>query len=801
MATREEREEEARKLFKAIGMADNTAKQVASTAKTRDNLVAILTEAGALEGCSKPVGALLYACSTKYPLNAKEHRAAFLKEYIMTEKIKTNLQLDEALAYLEKEGTGALNREELEAASGVGVVVAPEELAAAVGEVFEAEKEALLAERYHYGINKLMPKVLAKVKWAEGAAIKKEMEGQRLALLGPETEEDKKPKPKPEKPKKEKKPKEPTANGAAKVDKAEAEEAWRTADPYAFLPKPEENNKVHTVVDFSDGRRMEIKNSPAKLAEHLQATGGKVITRFPPEPNGYLHIGHAKAQFVDFGMAAAYGGHCYLRYDDTNPEAEKKEYIDHIQDIVAWLGWKPWKITYSSDYFEQLYQFALQLIRSGHAFVCHQTADEIKLSREKREPSPWRDRPIAESLALFEDMRRGLIDEGKATLRMRMDYKNNNYNMFDLIAYRIKFTAHPHAGPKWCIYPSYDYTHCIVDALENITHSLCTLEFETRRASYFWLLEVLDTYKPVVWEYARLNLTHNVLSKRKLNKLVTGGFVHGWDDPRLLTLSGLRRRGVTKEAINNFCREDGITRADSEVHLHKLDHHIRMDLDASSPRMLAVLRPLRVVITNLPEDHYQEVDAKVFPGREETTYKVPFTRMVYIEQDDFREQDSKDYYALAPGKEVMLKYAGRIRCTSFEKLAGRVTQVNAEFRPMAAGEKAPKGVLNWVGQSTPGQEPAACEVRLYAHLFTEENPSSKGDDWLDYLNPDSLTVVQGALANRELLKAQPGDRFQLERLGFFCVDLDSKPGALVLNRTCTLKESAFAASVKKDAKR
>ena len=349
----------------------------------------------------------------------------------------------------------------------------------------------------------------------------------------------------------------PAAEDAKKSEASAAENATPD-DPYSFFPKPHENNIVHTTVDFSDGRVMHIANSPEKLKAHLAATEGRIVTRFPPEPNGYLHIGHAKAMFVDFGMARQYDGVCYLRYDDTNPEAEKLEYIEHIQDIVAWMGWKPWKITYSSDYFTELYDFAVELIKRGHAYVCHQTKDEIEASREKREASPWRDRPIEESLCLFEDMRRGLVDEGKATLRMKMDHKNANYNMFDLIAYRIKFTPHPHAGDKWCIYPSYDYTHCLVDALENITHSLCTLEFETRRASYYWLLEVLDTYKPFVWEYARLNITHNVMSKRKLNKLVTGGLVKGWDDPRLLTLAGLRRRGVSPTSINAFCREVGL---------------------------------------------------------------------------------------------------------------------------------------------------------------------------------------------------------------------------------------------------
>ena len=511
------------------------------------------------------------------------------------------------------------------------------------------------------------------------------------------------------------------------------------------------------------------------------------MTRFPPEPNGYLHIGHAKAMFVDFGMAEQYDGVCYLRFDDTNPEAEKQEYIDHIEEIVSWLGWTPWKITYSSDYFDQLYDLAVKLIKTGHAYVCHQTGDEIKESREKREGSPWRDRPIEESLALFEDMRRGLVDEGTATLRMKMDPKNENFNMFDLIAYRIKFVEHPHAGDKWCVYPSYDYTHCLVDALENITHSMCTLEFETRRASYYWLLEVLDLYKPLVWEYSRLNIKHNVLSKRKLNKLVTDKYVKGWDDPRLLTLAGLRRRGVTKAAINAFCRTIGVTRSEGEVHPHVLEHFVRQDLDANSPRALGVLRPLRLVITNLPDDHYEEVEAKIFPGRSEEGYKVPFTKVVYIEDTDFREADSKDYYGLAPGKNGMLRYAYPITVTGFTKGPdGKIVEVQAEYEKDFAGKKPPKGVLNWVGQPSPGQEPPTFEARLYDHLFKS---ATLPDDWLADLNPESLTSIAGSYATPHLAKAKVGERFQLERLGYFCVDTDSKDGALVLNRTVTLRES------------
>lgn len=409
-------------------------------------------------------------------------------------------------------------------------------------------------------------------------------------------------------------------------------------------------------------------------------------------------------------------------------------------------------------------------------------------------PSPWRDRPIEENLRLFEDMRRGLVEEGKATLRMKMDVKNENYNMFDLVAYRIKFTPHPHAGDKWCIYPSYDYTHCINDSLENITHSMCTLEFEPRRASYYWLLEVLELYKPCVWEYSRMNITNTVLSKRKLQKLVKDQFVRAWDDPRLLTLAGLRRRGATPAGINSFCRELGVTRNESGVPMHRLEFHIRTDLEKIAPRRMAVLDPLRVVITNMPADKVEHVECRHFPGRagDESTYTVPFSRVCYIERADFRETDEKGYFGMAPGKECMLRYAYPVTCTGVRKGAdGRVEEVTCEYHPdwKAQGMKPPKGVLHWVAQPAPGVEPPKLEARLYDVLFKSEDVNALGDAWLNDLNPESEVVTWG-FASKVLAEAAVGDKFQLERLGYFAVDPDSpKVGHLVLNRTVTLKDS------------
>jgi glutaminyl-tRNA synthetase len=700
-----------------------------------------------------------------------------------------------------------------QAAAGVGVVVTAEQLREAVGAAIAADAARIKETRYRTNPGPLLASLRVVHPWADAKAAKAELDAQLAALLGPRTAEDDKPQ---EKPKKEKAPPPDAAAakaaaggasaGAASAAAAATEEgsgaAGGAADVFAFLSDPKDNIGAHTVIRFSDGAVLRPANSRAALDAHLAATGGRVITRFPPEPNGYLHIGHAKAMHVDFGAAAHLGGACYLRYDDTNPEAEKLEYITHIEDIVSWMGWKPAVITYASDYFQQLYDLAVELIRRGGAYVCHETGEQIRASREARRDSPWRARPIEESVRIFEEMRRGLWEEGSATLRMKQDPRNDNYNMFDLIAYRIKYAAHPHAGDKWCVYPSYDYTHCINDALENVTHSLCTLEFETRRASYYWLLNALDLYKPVVWEYSRLNITHNVLSKRKLNKLCTGGHVRGWDDPRLLTLAGLRRRGAPAEAINAFVRAVGISRAENMIPISLLDHHIRDALNRSARRAMAVLRPLRCVLTNIPEGTIERVTALAYPQRPAgdaassseppATYEAPFGRVVYIEQSDFRATDAKGYYGLAPGKRVLLRYAHVITCTSVVFAPDGVTPLElrceVERGEASAGAKPPKGVIHWVAEPSPGVAPPRLEARLYDLLFRSEDPNAIEGDFLADMNPASEVILRGGYAGPGIVDAPIGQAFQLERLGYFALDPDSAPGRLVLNRTVSLRE-------------
>ncbi|KAG6533297.1 hypothetical protein ZIOFF_007164 [Zingiber officinale] len=809
-------------LFLSIGLDKRTAENVLVNQKVTANLTAVIKEAG-VDGCSKTIGNLLYMVATKYPANALIHRPSLI-QYIVSSKIKNQAQLDAALAFLSTVGPEPFNLNEFEEVCGVGVDVSIEEIESSVNTVLEENMNAILEQRYHFNVGNLCGQVRKCHPWADAKIVKELIDAKLCVILGERTADDDK---KPLKKKKEKPVKvvEKANDAIACIPSVEEE-----VNPYSIFPEPAENFKVHTEIFFSNGDIWRAHNPREILEKHLKFTGGKVFTRFPPEPNGYLHIGHAKAMFIDFGLAKERGGSCYLRFDDTNPEAEKKEYIDHIQEIVQWMGWQPFKVTHTSDYFQELYDLAVELIRRGLAYVDHQTPEEVKEYREKKMNSPWRDRPIAESLKLFEDMRRGLIEEGKATLRLKQDMQSDNKNMYDLIAYRIKFAHHPQAGDKWCIYPSYDYSHCIVDSLENVTHSLCTLEFEIRRPSYYWLLLALDLYQPYVWEYSRLNISNTVMSKRKLNRLVTEKWVDGWDDPRLMTLAGLRRRGVSSTAINSFIRGIGITRSDnSMIRVDRLEHDIREELNKTAPRTMVILHPLKVVITNLDAGSVIDLDAKMWPEApsddSSSYYKVPFTNIIYIEQSDFRLKDSKDYYGLAPGKSVLLRqvilYAFPIKCT--EVIYGdndTILEIHAEYDP--SKKTKPKGVLHWVAQPSPGVEPIKVEVRMFEKLFLSENPAEL-EDWLADLNPCSKELIPEAYAVPSLASAVLGDKFQFERLGmiisicysthlifhgferkkglmslaktdaltssYFAVDTDSSPDKLVFNRTITLRDS------------
>ena len=526
--------------------------------------------------------------------------------------------------------------------------------------------------------------------------------------------------------------------------------------------------------------------------------GRKVHTRFPPEPNGYLHIGHAKSICINFGLAQEYGGLCNLRFDDTNPVKEDTEYVDSIREDVHWLGgeWDD-REYYASNYFDQLYAFAEQLIRDGKAYVDSQSAEEIRASRgtltQPGTESPYRNRSIEENLDLFHRMRGGEFADGEHVLRAKIDMASPNVVMRDPTLYRIRHAEHHRTGDKWCVYPMYDFTHCLSDSLEGITHSICTLEFVNNRELYDWVLDALNVYHPQQIEFARLGLTYTVLSKRKLIQLVKGGFVRGWDDPRMPTICGMRRRGYTPEAIRDFCSRIGVARAENLVEYSLLEFCVREHLNAIAPRTMAVLDPIKVVIENYPEGQVEWFDMPSSQdGSVEGSRKVPFSRELYIERDDFREDPPKKFHRLFPGSEVRLRYAYYVTCKDVVKdTDGNIVELRCTYDPESKGGATPdgrkiKGTIHWV--SVP--HAVSAEVRLYEHLFTSPTPGNtpEGVEFTDLLNPDSMRVVT-AQVEPALAEFPAGSRVQFERLGYFCVDPDSKPGAPVFNRTVTLKDS------------
>ena len=549
--------------------------------------------------------------------------------------------------------------------------------------------------------------------------------------------------------------------------------------------------------------------------------GGRVHTRFPPEPNGYLHIGHAKSICLNYGIAAEFGGKFNLRMDDTNPEKEEQEYVDAIIDDVRWLGarWTGMRdddpragVIWASDYFQQMYDWAVELIRKGLAFVCDLTAEQVREYRgtltEPGRESPYRNRSVEENLDLFERMRRGEFPDGSRTLRAKIDMNSPNLNLRDPVMYRIVHATHHNTGDKWCIYPMYDWAHGLEDSIEGITHSICTLEFENHRPLYDWFIDAINLgrtddgsgpwgkkiHHPQQIEFARLNLTYTVMSKRKLLELVKGGHVRGWDDPRMPTISGLRRRGVPPDAIRNFCATIGVAKVEGVVEIQLLEHHIREHLNRTAPRVMAVMKPLKVVIDNYPEGQVEYLDAVNNPEDPSAgTRQVPFSREIYIEEDDFREDPPKKYYRLSPGAEVRLRWGYLIRCVGVEKdpATGQVVQLHCTYDPDTRGGNAPdgrkvKGTIHWVSAA----HAVRAEARLYDHLFTKPDPDDvpPGGDFKDFLNPNSLQVVE-CLVEPSMLGAEPGTRVQFERVGYFSVDRDSTPQRPVFNRTVTLKDS------------
>ena len=540
----------------------------------------------------------------------------------------------------------------------------------------------------------------------------------------------------------------------------------------------------------------EIIDADNRTGKHA----GRVHTRFPPEPNGYLHIGHAKSICLNFGIALEFGGKCNLRFDDTNPEKEEQEYVDSIRADVRWLGFD-WddREFYASDYFGPLYQWAEQLILAGKAYVCDLSADEVRQYRgtltEPGRPSPYRDRSVEENLDLFRRMRAGEFPDGSRTLRAKIDMASPNVNMRDPVMYRILRATHHRTGDDWCIYPTYDWTHGQSDSIERITHSICTLEFENHRPLYDWYVEQLGIFHPQQIEFARLNLTYTLMSKRRLLELVKEGHVRGWDDPRMPTLSGIRRRGYTPEAIRNFCKRIGVAKVEGVVDYALLEFCVREDLNKRTPRVMSVLRPLKVVLENYPEGQVEELEAVNNPEDPDAgTRQVPFSRVLYIEQDDFREDPPSKFYRLAPGREVRLRWGYYIKCHSVVKdpQTGQIVELRCTYDPATRGGNSPDGrkvkaTIHWVSAA----HAIRAEVRLYDYLFRTADPYDlpEGGDWRQNLNPNSLEVLESAWLEPSVAGAAPGARYQFERLGYFCVDRDSQPDKLVFNRTVTLVDT------------
>ncbi|CAF4136577.1 unnamed protein product [Rotaria socialis] len=782
-------------LFQSIGLNEQKARETLKNQEVTRLLETNISEARKiLSGetqISKSIGNLLYALATKSKsqIHNLHH---YLLQYICEEKIKNELQLTAAIQYLLSNPTEPVDRKALEENAGIGVTVTPEQIERIIEEIIADNKPQLLEQRYDFSVGTLLGEARKRLPWADGKVVKAEMDIQLLDLLGPNDRSAK------------------STTGKQNTTKPPASKAKPTATTNNDV---QENGNIKSFSDLA-GEALNFHKTGENyktegyvvtpktmdlLREHLKTTGGQVITRFPPEPNGILHIGHAKAINFNFGFAKRNNGICYLRYDDTNPEKEEEKFFTGILDIVKWLGYEPYKITNASDQFDQLYEWAKELIRRGLAYICHQKGEELKGHNVAE--SPWRNRPIEESLQLFEDMKNGKFAEGEATLRMKCVMEDGK---LDPVAYRIKYAHHAKSGDKWCIYPTYDYTHCLNDSIENITHSLCTKEFQSRRSSYYWLCNALDVYCPVQWEYGRLNLQYTVTSKRKIAKLITEGVVHDWDDPRLYTLTALRRRGFPPEAINLFCARIGVTMSQTVLHPDMLDACVREVLNVTAPRVMVVTEPLKVTITNFPSEHFIELVIPNFPADESRgSHKIKFDSVIYIEKSDFNEvhqvcfdiiheKPAKDYKRLAPNQPCGLRYANYvitvqdiIRDSNNEPIELKVTCQKATDQGIAK----PKGFIHWVSH------PNKCEIRLYDRLFIHANPDDPKEvpgGFLSDINTNSLTINNNALADDGIKNSKPFDKFQFERVGFFSVDPDSTNDNYVFNRTVSLKEDKRA---------
>lgn len=743
-----------------LGLSETKVNETIKNKTLSALLGSIVDEAQGKGELNKNVGNLLYQLGTKLPQQFHKH-LPLLVGYVADGRINQEAKLTAAIKFVQNHVSGEINLSEFATTCGIGVEVSQDEIESSVALIIGKHKEALLSQRYRYNVGPLIGQVRSNLPWADSKKVKEEIDLQVLTLLGPKREEDLV---KPQKVKKEKKekPEEPEKQQLTMT------EFLKTV----HFHEPGENHKTDGYVINENTQRL--------LQEHLKVTGGQVRTRFPPEPNGILHIGHAKAININFGYAAANNGVCFLRYDDTNPEKEEEKFFKGIKEMVEWLGYKPYKITHSSDNFHQLYKWAKLLIEKDLAYVCHQKAEDLKGFNPP--PSPYRERPIEESRQLFEDMKNGKFDEGEATLRLKLTLEEGK---IDPVAYRIKYFPHHCTGNEWCIYPTYDYTHCLCDSIENITHSLCTKEFQSRRSAYYWLCNALETYCPVQWEYGRLNVNYTVVSKRKIAKLISEGIVRDWDDPRLFTLTALRRRGFPAEAINNFCATLGLTGAQISIHPRALEACVRKVLNTTARRAMVVIDPLRIVITNYPKDGPVTLDVPNIPGNDDAgTHPITLDREIWIERTDFREKEEEGYRGLTPQQGVGLASGGYvIKVEEIVRTAsGEVDYLKVTCEEVSESNK-PKSFLHWVSH------PTKCEVRLYEQLFNHECPEDPAvvpGGFITDINPNSLSVCV-ALADASVKGARVHQNFQFQRIGFFSVDPDSTPEHLVFNRTCEIK--------------
>ncbi|MCP8717126.1 MAG: glutamine--tRNA ligase [Asgard group archaeon] len=792
-------EDELVSLFSKAGFEDKKAKEIVKNKKVALSLYNILDKN--TEGNDDKKLALLHQLAIHESKNGVVPNHDIIIDSIRKGDLKTTLQVTEGIKYLQN-NEAPIDKEKFNEATGVGIEITTEEAKAEIAKYLDSIKSDLETKRYS-----ILAKVLVELKnqptlkWAPPQIFKPILDEEFLARLGPKDERD-------NMKKKEKKPKtaaKATSNAAAKKNIFDEPEKSMFAEGFlGALHKPGE----------------EPQKYPELLEEHRKFINGKVLTRFPPEPNGFLHIGHSKAIMVNFGYAQYNGGKCYLRFDDTNPEAEEEVYFNSIKEMVSWLGYKPWKITYSSDYFDQLYELAIQLIKVDRAYICHCTPEEVKVSRGLKEDGTLggdrvackhRSQSIEHNLREFEAMKDGKYAVGEATLRMKQDLESPSPQMWDLVAYRVLNTPHHRTGDKWKIYPTYDFTHCLVDSFENITHSLCTTEFVLSRESYEWLCDALHVYRPAQREYGRLNLTGTIMSKRKIAKLVNEGYVRGWDDPRLYTLEGIKRRGVPPGAILSFINTLGVTTATTNIQSVRFESAVRNYLDQTTPRLLMVLNPVEVVIDNVDEDFSLDVEIPFQPGKDEKlmgSRKLTFSKHFYIDASDVRDEPAdKEFYRLAPGQPVgLIKVPFNISYKSIEEKDGKkIVHVNYD-----EGIKAkPRTYIHWVPKKS---AVPVKEVRIYNQLFNSENPSAHPDGYLKDINPDSEEVLSNAVIEENIkeiitrspmnveipnsefnIKENAGNntvRFQALREGYFCLDKDSKDDSLIINRIVSLKEDA-----------